>query len=138
MQAGKAILIIYLYLFPGSTNSVFAQNTLVGGKWSNCTTMNFDENYNCKNSVVQFEFFSDGTYKQLTEHIVNSKKYPYFTGRWSLNGASLITDIDDYQTVKFPGNEFEIVWLNENTFYYQGTEGPNGPVVYTYYQRITE
>jgi len=137
MSLKRSCLLIGLVLFIEAGTAVFGQ-TLVGGKWNVCTDMDYDENFSCPSSVLRLEFYADGTFREFTEHVVNSVRYDFFTGKWSLSSGKLMLDTDDYKMVKFPPNTVSILWLNKNMFYIKGQEGPDGPTVYTYYQRIEE
>lgn len=57
--------------------------------------MEFSETYDCTNPYTTIEFYDNGTFKQFTEHIINSVKYKYYSGVWKLSSDNLVLDVDD-------------------------------------------
>jgi hypothetical protein len=123
------------------TQSVsWGQNTIVAdtinladGKWTVCTETIFSVDYKCTNGWTNYTFDEKGSFVENQE---NRK----WNGKYELNGASLSIKRNDETTgkcaVKYGKNIYTIIWLDKNRFYATGQEGPDGPTVYTYFERI--
>jgi hypothetical protein len=118
-----------------SFESLSQKGKAIEGKWDACTSMTLDSSQNCSSATyATYDFHADGTYDDSRAYSIKGKKYNYH-GTWSLNGNLFIIDATDENGISIPAQKHEIFWINESLFYTTGTEGPNGPLVYTYYRK---
>lgn len=109
--------------------------TIVGGRWSICTSTKFSKNFQCTKGFTSFEFFEDGTYKENQKRICDKTEMEYASGKWKIARNILTIDEDDSKCRKSGPRTYKIIWLDNNRFYVKGREGRWGPRVYTYFQR---
>jgi hypothetical protein len=110
-------------------------DSIIAGKWDVCYNMKLNSSENCNSSkYVTYDFHSDGSYSDSREYIINGKKHKYH-GSWVFNGIILTIDAADENGISIPAQKFEVFWLNDTLFYSEGTEGPGGPTVYTYFKK---
>lgn len=118
-----------------SIDCISQTTSMIEGKWDVCTRMTLDSLEDCSSNVyLTYEFHSDGTYSDSREYTVYGKKYKYH-GVWSFNGTVLMIDAADENGITIPPHYYEIFWINDYLLYTKGTEGPDGPTVYTYYKK---
>jgi hypothetical protein len=108
----------------------------LAGKWTACISMELLDNKPCKSPYTTYQFDINGTYRQNREAINEGKKQSYVHGKWKLEGNAFTIDENDTKNGKSEPFVSPMVWVNKNRFYIYGTEGPGGPVVYTYFDRI--
>ena len=117
-----------------------AQDTLSnykipGGTWQVCVSMTYSDTFQCTKGYTSYEFYTDGTYRENREAVYDGKHVSFVKGKWKLSGNSLDMDENDGKTYKAFPRTYAIVWLDADRFYATGTEGPDGPIVYTFFQR---
>lgn len=108
---------------------------LISGTWKECQDLKFDPHFNCNKETIIYIFNSDFTYSEkqnFPEEKINTTKY----GKWSLVNKQLTLDLDDIENHKFRPFTNPVFWINNDLFYLKGREGKDGPIVYTYFQRI--
>lgn len=99
------------------------------GKWTVCSDMKFSTDYKCTNGWTNYSFDENGNF---VENQGSMKWY----GEYEFNGTTLSIKRNDEKYIKYGKNTYTIIWLDKNRFYAVGQEGPNGPTVYTYFERI--
>jgi hypothetical protein len=108
----------------------------LGGKWSACTSMVILDDKSCQNSYTSYVFNNNGTYRENREIVISGNKQPYVSGKWKIEGNIFTIDEDDKRNYKAEPFVNPMIWVNRNRFYIYGTEGPGGPIVYTYFDRV--
>lgn len=104
------------------------------GLWTYCTTSKLDTSFNCKHGWAKFKFTSKGTFTEM-QGINDRQKW---SGKYSLVGATFTHRRSGKKNMTFGQIIEQIIWINKNKFYSSGTEGPGGPTIYTYWQRINK
>lgn len=102
---------------------------LTEGRWKVCTDIAYFTDYKCKNPWTNYIFDSNNTFKEIQG---NQEWY----GKYQFDGRSLTLKRNDERNVNFGANTYPITWIHKNLFYTKGIEGPNGPTLYTYYEKI--
>ncbi len=121
-----------LHVFGQVTNE--DKSKFIIGSWKECHSLKFDPHFNCEKNII-YVFNSDYTYSEIQnfpEDKINTTKY----GKWGLTNKHLTLDLDDIENHKFPPFTDPIFWINNDLFYLKGREGKDGPIVYTYFQKI--
>lgn len=53
----------------------FSSETIIGGQWQVCTTLEFSEDYECKEKTkyrfTAYEFFANGTFKEDRQVVID-------------------------------------------------------------------
>lgn len=138
MKTFNLISVLFLLSSSGLTAQSISDKTskdLIGGVWEVCVSMDFKNDYKCDKGFVSREFFSDGTWKENNPYVCGSVTFPTYNGTWTFNSNILVTNYDDTKCITRYPIEYDIIWLDDDKFYTIGTEGKNGPTVYTYFHR---
>jgi hypothetical protein len=141
MYSSSRILFILITASTILTSS-FAQNIsdktsndLISGVWEVCVSMEFKDTYQCDKGFVSYEFYADGTWKENNPYVCGGVTFPSYNGIWTFSSNSLVTTYDDTKCITRYPVERDIIWLDNDRFYTIGTEGENGPTVYTFFKR---
>ena len=109
----SSVFLIYSNSFGQDTIS---PSSLIIGKWKVCTDYNNSKDHKCKKRNLGYEFFKDGTLKELKSREYKGEKI-YFSGNWTLSQGLLTITIDDDRLIELPRNEYTINWLGPDRFY---------------------
>jgi len=115
--------------------SIKTSSDLVGGIWEVCTSRDFKNDYQCNKGVVSYEFFADGTWRENNPYTCGGITFPSYNGTWSFSSNNLVLTYDKTSCITRYPVEDNLIWLDNDRFYTIGTEGKNGPTVYTFYKR---
>lgn len=111
------------------------KSKIITGSWKECHDLKFDPHFNCNKESIIYVFNSDFTYSEKQnfpgDGIITTK-----IGKWSLTDKQLTLDLEDIDNRKSCPFTNPIFWVNNDLFYLKGREGKNGPIVYTYFQRV--
>lgn len=123
------ILVILPRLSVGQESATVDTLNLTFGKWTVCTEMKLSSDYKCTNGWTNYSFEENGNF------VENQGAIKWY-GKYKLNGTNLTLKRNDEKNVMYGENTYTIIWLDKNKFYSIGQEGPNGPKVYTCFERI--
>lgn len=127
-----------LFLFNFSFSQTDSSNTLCTGRWQVCTSFNLLGSAPCRTSPTTFTFNTDGTYKEDREATYGNKKLSFITGKWTLTGDVLSIDEDDGKKYKVEAKVSKMTWVGPKRFYTSGKPSDESPIVYTYFDKLTE
>lgn len=135
---------MYKYLFTFFISlmvlkTTFSQKTLsfkLPGKWTVCDSFTFSKEFDCKNGYMTYEFFDNGTFKDPRPSKDAYGDHASSMGEWRLQNNILVIDYNDVGSFKNPPKIYEIKFINNTLFYASGREGENGPIAYTYFQKV--
>ncbi len=136
MKAYKLIVIFILFVTLLSAQNRDSLAKQLNGKWTACTSLELLDNKPCGNPYTTYIFDQNGTYRENREMINNGKKQSYVHGKWKVEGNIFTIDEDDAKNYKAEPFVNPMIWVSKNRFYIYGTEGPHGPMVYTYFDRV--
>lgn len=109
------------------TTNAQSKSSLVN-TWQVCTSTDIDLKDSCFNSSnAPFEFHKNGTYSDNRAYMIDGEKYKYH-GKWKYRKGILSLDAADENGMNIPPFTYEINWIDETLFYFEGTEGRGGPV----------
>jgi len=111
---------LFTFLMFLTFNNSFGQdstsaNILIIGKWKVCADYKGSKDYKCKKRNEGFEFFKDGTLKELKPREYRGAKI-YFSGKWTLNQGLLKITIDDDRFIEPPHYEYSLIWIDSDRF----------------------
>ena len=95
----------------------------------------FPAKHRCDSGWVTYEFYEDGTYKDLRSSFYGGEEHFYSMGKWRLVNDELTMDEDDNAYSKSPPRVYKIAVINKDKLYHTGHEGDGVVSVYTIFQR---
>jgi hypothetical protein len=118
----------------GQVNNESTDNRIIG-RWTQCLDLKLDSLIVCDNRSITFSFESDNTFFEYQDFPEYNLSFE-LPGHWSLINNQLLLKRDDSIETKYSPSKHTIIWINKNLFYTTGKEKKNGPLVFTYYQRL--